>query len=246
MLSGPDLFIVLAAIVVGATIMGVLGFGFALVATPVILLFVEPKSAVVTVNGVTTITALLVLLQTRRHLKLRLVGGMSLGGLLAVPLGVLALDSAGSTVLRITVAVIIIVLAILLVSNVRLPFGRNQFSGPVIGFLAALSVTTLTVGGPLVALYALSRQWLPQTVRASLAFYFVIFQSAALVSYAIAGLISRDAVANIGLLLPGLLAGFGIATLLAGRMNPQLFRYAATAVIIIAGLMLLGREVLRV
>ena len=70
MLSGTELLIVLAAIVVGATIMGVLGFGFALVATPVMLLFVEPKSAVVTINAVTSITALLVLFQTRRHLKL--------------------------------------------------------------------------------------------------------------------------------------------------------------------------------
>ena len=165
-MSGPELLIVLAAIVVGATIMGVLGFGFALVATPVMLLFVEPKSAVVTINAVTSITALLVLFQTRRHLKLRLAGGMSLGGLL--------------------------------------------------------------------------------TTRASLAFYFILFQTAALASYAMAGLITRDTVANVGLLLPGLLVGFGLATILAGRMNPQVFRYAATAVIILAGLVLLGREALRV
>ena len=153
-MSGPELLIVLAAIVVGATIMGVLGFGFALVATPVMLLFVEPKSAVVTINAVTSITALLVLFQTRRHLKLRLAGGMSLGGLLAVPLGVLALDSADSTVLRMIVAVIVLVLAVLLVSNVTLPFSKNPVSGPVLGFLAALAVTTLSVGGPLVALDA--------------------------------------------------------------------------------------------
>ena len=245
-MSGTELLIVLAAIVVGATIMGVLGFGFALVATPVMLLFVEPKSAVVTINAVTSITALLVLFQTRRHLKLRLAGGMSLGGLLTVPLGVLALDSADSTVLRMIVAVIILVLAVLLVSNVTLPFSKNPVSGPVLGFLAALAVTTLSVGGPLVALYALSQRWRPLTTRASLAFYFILFQTAALASYAMAGLITRDTVANVGLLLPGLLVGFGLATILAGRMNPQVFRYAATAVIILAGLVLLGREALRV
>ena len=48
--------------------------------------------------------------------------------------------------------------------------------------------------------------------------------------------------ANIGILVPGLLAGFGLASLIVRRINEAVFRYAAIGVIIAGSLMLLGRE----
>jgi len=48
---------------------------------------------------------------------------------------------------------------------------------------------------------------------------------------------------NIGLLVPGLIAGFGLAMFLVRRMNEKGFRYAAILVIITGSLLLLGREV---
>ena len=42
MLAGLELVITLLAVFVAATVMGTVGFGFGLVAAPVILLFLEP------------------------------------------------------------------------------------------------------------------------------------------------------------------------------------------------------------
>ena len=60
--------------------------------------------------------------------------------------------------------------------------------------------------------------------------------------YARAGLVDRDTVGNIAILLPGLIAGFGLATLIVRRMDAQVFRYVALAVIVVGGVLLLGRE----
>ena len=49
---------------------------------------------------------------------------------------------------------------------------------------------------------------------------------------------------NAGLLLPGLLAGFVIANLLVGRLDQQAFRRVVTVLVVLAGCMLLGRELL--
>ena len=94
MLSGFDLLIALTIILVGATVMGTLGFGLGLVTVPVLMALVDPQSVVVIVNGSIAVLMLLVLLQARHHLDLRLAGGMALGGLVATPIGVLALDIA--------------------------------------------------------------------------------------------------------------------------------------------------------
>ena len=78
-----------------------------------------------------------------------------------------------------------------------------------------------------------------------MAFYFLVADVLAFILYAWVGLVDRDTLINIGLLVPGLIAGFGLAMFLVRRMNEKVFRYAAIFVIITGSLMLLGREVVR-
>ena len=94
MLSGFELLIALITVFVGATVMGTVSFGLGLVVAPILLLFLAPQPVVVIVNSVIAILLALVLFQTRQHLDLRRVGGMTLGGLAAVPIGVFFLRSA--------------------------------------------------------------------------------------------------------------------------------------------------------
>ena len=245
MLSGLELVAALAIVFVGATVMGTVSFGLGLVVSPILLLFVAPQSTVVVVNSLTAILLFIVLIHARSHFDLRLIAGTALGGLVAVPIGVLLLDSASPATLRFVIAVVILCLAPLAIANVQLPLAQRRLTGPVIGFLTSLSVTTLTIGGPLVAIYVLARRWPPQVMRASLAFYFLVANILAFGLYTQAGLVDWDTMANIGMLIPSLLLGFGLATLLVRRMDARFFRYAAVTVIIVGGTVLLGREIAR-
>ncbi len=245
MLSGLELIVALIAVFVGATIMGTVSFGLGLVVAPVLLLFLAPQSVVVITNVTIAILLLFVLSQTWRHLDLRLIRGMVLGGLLAVPMGVFALNSVDPTVLRITIAAVILVLGLLSLFDIQLPLVERPFAGLLFGFLASLSVTTLSIGGPLAAIYIIAQKWPREAMRASLAFYFVAAGVLAFPLYASVGLVDRETLVNIGLLAPGVIAGFAVALLLVRRMNEKVFRYAAIVVIITGSLMLLGREVAR-
>lgn len=245
MLSGLELVAALAIVFVGATVMGTVSFGLGLVVAPILLLFIAPQSAVVTVNSLIAILLLIVLINTRKHFDLRLIAGTTVGGLVAVPIGVLALDTASPAILRIAIGIVILCLAPLAIANVELPLSRHRATGPVIGFLTSLSVTTLSIGGPLVAIYVLARRWPPQVMRASLAFYFLVADILAFGLYTQAGMVGRDTLANIGMLIPSVLLGFGLATLLVRRMDTRVFRYVAVTVIVVGGTVLLGRELFR-
>ena len=245
MLSGFELVAALAIVFIGATVMGTVSFGLGLVVSPILLLFLAPQSTVVMVNSLTAILLFIVLIHARSHFDLRLVAGTAVGGLLAVPVGVLALDTASPATLRITIAIVILCLAPLAIANVGLPLAQRRMTGPVIGFLTSLSVTALTIGGPLVAIYVLARRWPPQVMRASLAFYFLVINILAFGLYTQAGMVDRDTMANIGMMIPSLLLGFGLATLAVRRMDARVFRYIAAAVIIVGGTVLLGREIFR-
>ena len=246
MLTGIELIIALLAVAVGATIMGTVSFGMGLVVAPVLLLFMAPKPAIVTVNAIIPILLFFVLLSTWRHLHLRRLVELSIGGVLAVPLGVLVLEFANPTVLRITIGIAILFLGILNLLNIQLPLARRPGSGLLIGFLTALSITTISIGGPLAASYVIAQEWRREQMRAALAFYFICTYVVAFALYYAIGLVEQDTLINIALLMPSLAVGFGAGALLARRMKESVFRYVAIGVIITGSLVLLGQEVSRV
>lgn len=245
MLSGLELVIALFAAFVGATVMGTVGFGYGLVLAPVVLLFLEPQSGVIVVNGVITVLVAWVLVRTYRHLELKIVWLMCVGGVAAVPIGVFFLANADAGVLRIAIGLVILMLGIITLFNIQLPMVRSNFTGGAVGFLTSLSITTISIGGPLVAIYAVAQQWPAQKIRTTLAFYFLLSYLAAFVFYAWAGLVHRETLLNIGVLIPGLVAGLGLASLIARRINQRIFRYAVAAVVISGSVMLLSRELLQ-
>ena len=244
MLSGLDLIIAAFIVFAGATVMGTLGFGFGLVVAPVFLLILAPQETVVTVNGVITVLLILIMVQSYRHLRLRLLWPMAAGGLAAAPIGVLALSTADPTTLRITITLVIMGLAVLNLTNIQLPIIQNRLVGAVVGFLTSLAVTTLSIGGPLAALYVVARGWTHQEIRASLAFFFIVVYLTAFGLYARSGLVRQETMANVAMMIPSVAVGFGLATLLVRRINQRVFHYAVTGVIIGGSAVLLGREFL--
>lgn len=235
--------VALLAVVVGATIMGTVSFGMGLVVAPVLLLYLEPKAAIVTVNAIIPLLLIFVLLTTWRHLQFSLLKGMALGGILAVPLGVLVLGSANPTALRITIGAAILCLGVLNLFNIQLPMARRPGSGLLVGFFTSLSITTLSIGGPLAAAYIIAQNWEREQMRSALAFYFLSAYIVAFALYAATGLVDRDTLVNIGLLMPALAVGFGVGAMLARRMDTAVFRYVAIGVIILGSMVLLGQEV---
>ncbi len=242
MLTGPELFFGILAVIAAATVIGTVGFGFGLVAVPVLLLYLEPQQAVVVSNSLIAIMMAMVLVRTWRHLKLRASIGLVLAGIAATPIGVLALNSASPSALRITIAIAIISLGLFSLSSVQLPFAQRRPAGPIFGFLTSLAVTTIGIGGPLGAIYAIAQRWKSETVRAVLALFFLTSDIVAFALYAATGLVGRDTLANIGVMVPGVLIGFGLSAVLVNRINERIFRHAVIAVILIAGGVILTRE----
>ena len=149
-----------------------------------------------------------------------------------------------SRVLRIAIGVVIVVMALLNLRETKFPFATFPGSGVVYGFATCLTTTAIGIGGPLGGIYAVAQEWPTQTARAALATMFGFSSLLAVVLFASTGLYTRDTLINAGLLLPGLLLGFGIASLLVGRLNEGTFRKVVIVLVVLAGGVLLGREIL--
>ena len=140
---------------------------------------------------------------------------------------------------------LILVLTAAAAFKFRGPIPKSQFVGPIAGSLVALMLTSLAIGGPLLVLFVLTQGWQRDTVRGSLALYFLFIMLIAVAGYAATGLYTSDRIVLTGIVTAPVLAGLWLGSHLARRMNERVFRNAAVTVIIASSLVVLGRELLR-
>ena len=241
--SFPEMAVTAVTMLVGSTVFSTMGFGIGMTTTPFLLLILPPQTVVVMVNTVTILLLVLIIRQTRTVLPFREMAGISAAGLLAVPVGVFVLSSATSTTLRISITALILALAALTLFNRRIRLPSPGLVGLSLGFVVSLLLTSLGIGGPLMVLFLLTREWTRDAIRGGLALYFLVVEGAAVVGYGVAGLFTAERVILILIVIAPVLAGFGIAALVVRRMNERLFRHAVVGFIMVTSVMVLAREV---
>ena len=244
MLDAPHLVVAAVAMLVGSTVASTVGFGLGITVSPVLLFVLDPQTVVILINVVGTAVFATILVRSLDHLKLREVGPMAGAGLLGVPFGVLALSSVSASALRIGIAALILVLAVVVAAN---PIGRMKASGalaPPLGFVVGAMTASLGVGAPLVVLFLLQHGWPPQTMRASLSLFNFLVMIASVAGYCIAGLLTADRVALLVVVAAPVAVGYVLGGRLVSRMNEQAFRKGTVGLISVTSLMILGRELL--
>lgn len=246
MLSTPELILALVMVFAGSTVMGLVSFGIGIVISPILLLFIDPQSVVMTINSLAILLLALAFFQTRRDVpSIRDVMPLPLAGLIAIPLGVVILKLASPDAMRIIIASIILCLAVPSVLKIQRPLPYPNIMSPIFGFVGSLMVTGTGVGPHLVALYLVNQRWPGTVIRASIAFYYLPIAVGAVILYAVTGLFILERVWTILSLAPAALMGFGLASLLARKINEKALSNIVLAVVIGSSLALLGKEVAR-
>jgi len=143
------LVVVAATVAFAAAIQSTMGFGFALVAVPIIAVAEDPRVAVVAVTAIGVPMTLWNTIRWRADLQVRpmvMVVGASLVGM---PVGALILARAPDRALTFAIGVVVLVLTAWLWRGLRLPPGpRTEIAAGIAS--GALATSTGTNGPPLV------------------------------------------------------------------------------------------------
>ena len=237
------LAIAAAATLVGSTVFSTIGFGIGMVSIPILLLAFDAQTAVVMLNTVEVPLSVLMVWQNRRHLERGEILPITIAGLLGAIVGAFVLAASAERPLRISIIVLIVVLTVVTALNLRTGMPMPRFLGPIIGFLVGLMLTALGVGGPLLALYMLARQWQRDAIRGSMSLMFLFVMPAAVAGYTVNGLYNTERLTLTAVTLTPVIAGFFLGSKIAQRMDERLFRVAAIAVIATTSAVVLVREV---
>ena len=244
-LSVVDFLVAAVAVFAGSTVLAAVGFGIGLVGMPMALLVLDSQSAVMMMNAALLPLSVLLVLENRAHIRARETLPIGIAGLGGASVGVFILSSTDESALKIGIVVLIMVFAVAAGMNIRGPIPKPHLVGPSAGFLAALMLATAGVGGPLVVLFVLTRNWQRDAVRGSLALYFLFVMTTAVVGYAIGGLYTAERTALSIMTIGPVLAAFFLGSRIARRMNERVFRAAAIVVIMVTSMVVLVRELVQ-
>jgi uncharacterized protein len=217
---------------------GVTGFGYSLVATPLLLLLGFPLPFVVTVNlALAFVTRISVAYRFRSDLSRGRVAGLIAGSIPGLWLGVEVLKAVPESTIKLCAGVIVMVAALLLWRAESAPPPRVVPGAPVAAGLAGgfLGSSTSLNGVAPVLLLARDRA-APRSFMADLALYFVVSNAIGLLVLLAEGALDSDALAPAFLVwLPGSLLGNWAGTLVGPRLPEAGFRRATLAVVFAAG-----------
>ena len=219
------------------------GFGFAVLATPLFLLFVDPPRAIQLVINITNALSLVVLPGLRRAIAARLLLRLALGSLAGLPLGLFAFRYADPIVMRAVVGGTILAFAVLLgwrrhggTGEVPRPFRARPGLEVAAGAVSGIATALVGMAGPPVLIHLLLAGAAPRTVRATLLSFFALTYAASLASHVVTVGIPARTWLSAGVLIPFAFLGGLAGRPLGDRLGADAFAILAILLLGAAGL----------
>jgi uncharacterized membrane protein YfcA len=231
-----------ALIILAASfVMGLAGFGIAIVSLAFLPYFMEPAAAVVLLTVYAFAFAAGVLIQLRRDVVPGAIAMLLVGTLIGTPFGVWALAALPSSALTRLIGLMLL-LAVGLEWRGRYP---TRLTGPAWGLgagaLAGVAGGAVGTPGPPIILYAAAQQWSKQTFKANFQAFLVVNQGAILLGYWWMGLLTPDVWRLVvAFAVPAVLGLLG-GVMLFNRVDHGTFRRVIFALVALSGLVLLVR-----
>lgn len=225
--------IAIAIILAAAVVKGTTGFGFALVSTPLLLLFWEPKVLVPIFLPLSIVADILIVAQTWRRVEWMKVLPLVASGIAGVPLGAYLLTTVPTDLLKLMVSSIALSMATLMLLGITIEISRERLASAITGFVSGVLSTSTTMSGPPVALLMINQRWDKETFRACLAMFFLVIQIAGILYLTFLGNITPRTLTVSIALWPSVIVGNLIAVKILSRIPQSTFIRIATALVMI-------------
>jgi len=246
------IFIVLAATTFGSALLyAISGFGFAVLAAPLFLLFLDPARAIQLVIIISTALSIVVLRGLLPTIAPWLLLRLALGSLVGLPLGLVAFRYADPILVRAAAGAMIFGFAVLMTVSRRRsvqPVPGKQWTvfamSPSLDLAAGAvsGVASALVGqpGPPVLIYLLLVGAAAKTVRATLLAFFALSYGVTLAFHAATIGIPAPTWLAAGILIPFAFLGGIAGRPIGDRLGAEAFAMVAIGLLAVAGAYTLG------
>ena len=235
---------ILLVLLFASLIRSAFGFGEALIAVPLLALFIPVQVAAPVAMLASITIALIVLLQDWSDVHIRSAGWLVAATAFGIPIGVFALTRLAEPVVKAVLAVLIIAFsAYSLLSSRRLALHDDRRAW-LFGFAAGVLGGAYGMNGPPLVIYGGLRGWSPRHFRATLQAYFLPASLMGVAGYWAAGLWTRVVLEDFLVALPGVVVATFVGRMINRRIEAGRFLTYVHVALVVIGAVLLGQAVL--
>lgn len=227
-----------------AIVRGFSGFGFSLLAVSALSLVYTPAQIVPSIFMLEIAASLHLLPSIWKDVHWRSLLPLTVGCLVATPLGVWALANVPARPMQIALSVFVLIATALLWRGFALKTMPNTLASTAAGAASGLANGAFGIGGPPVVLFYFSSPAGNIAGRASLIAFFLITDVIGLANQSVHGLVNVDAAWRALTYLPALLAGVWVGARSFKNTNPEAFRKAVLVLLALLALMIAAKAAL--
>lgn len=232
-----------AVVFCAATAQSISGFGFALLAVPLMSLLINPREAVVIATFIGAFSSTTQAIIDRRHTSWALAKRLNLAAYAGMPVGLGIFLVVDESFLRFFVGSVVFVATILLVKGFSI-HSSHRWSDWLFGGLSGVLATSTSTNGPPLVFLMQAKKMEPSDFRATISAVFSITSIGAIALFVASGKVTADGIGGVAVSIPFLIVGLKIGYLIRPRIHEASFRRIVFAMLILASLSAFASAVL--
>lgn len=225
------------SILLASLIQGITGFGFALIAVPLLSLFIpELRNITPIIVIYSLLTNVIIVYKSRRYIDLKKIIPLIIFGIIATPIGTYILLYVNVSTLKIIIGLIITITAFAMLKNFKIKIKNQGISYGIVGLLSGFLNGSTGLSGPPVVLFLTNQNTDKDVFRANLTFYGVATNIFAIILFIAEGVVNTSVINFTILYLPALIIGVFGGIILSAKINETLFKKLTIYLIAFLGL----------
>lgn len=231
-----SIMISLLVILFAAAVQGATGFGFSLVAVP-LLSFVMPLHAIVPLLILfSLILNSIVFVNLKGHIDKKKITLLVLMGTVGIPVGIYILRFVNEDYIKFVVGILIMVSALAMYFNYKAHFKNVYLTYGLAGLLSGVLNGSSSLSGPPVILMLNNEGVSKRDFRKTLATYFMLLNIISVPILLLQGIITQEVFQSSLMRLPSMLIGVYLGLKLGNMVPERTFRKVTLVMIFVMGL----------
>lgn len=222
---------------------GVAGFGFGLLAIPLLSLFIDIKTAVPLCNLLGVLITAFLSLRLRKHIDRRKIFPLMFGCIPGVVVGTLVLKNTPTELLSVFMGVMLITYGLYRLTGNKQPRSIDPRWAYVAGFFTGAISSAFSAGGPPTIIYATLRGWDKNEIKATLSGFFLTVGLTVITAHALTGLTTGLVLHYFLLSAPVVIGGVFIGSLLYDRIDTGAFLKLLMYLLLAMGILMIWKGV---
>lgn len=226
---------IFAIILFSSFIQSITGFGFAIVGTPLLLFFMEPRPVMSLMAFGALLLNSMVIYKTRGMSDPKVIWPLFASSLLGIIPGVYILKIIDPTLLKLCIGVLILVVSLFMASNYVVTIKREKLATVLVGIMSGFMGGATSLGGPPIVLFLMNQQQDKEAFRANLVRFFCFGNIATLIVMYCMDTVDTSIFKQLIYIIPGVVIGAWLGEKAFAKVSPSFFRWLTLVIIFSCG-----------